>query len=88
MRCLQEILAARHVADLLFRIVYDNRKMVGSAHILARKDNIAKGIEQDFRVKPMLSCMRSGRFLKPDFPNGFRSAEEGDGLANVQANCI
>ena len=88
MRRLQKILAARHVADLLLRIVYDNRKVVGSAYILARKDDIAEGIEQDFQIKPMLSCVRSGRFLKPDFPNGIRSAKEGDSLANVQANCI
>lgn len=75
MRRLQEIRASRHVADLLLRIVYDNRKVVGSAYILARKDDIAEGIEQDFQIKPMLSCMRSGRFPEPDFPNGICSAE-------------
>ena len=88
MRRLQKILAARHVADLLLRIVYDNRKVVGSAYILARKDDIAEGIEQGFRGKPMFSCMRMRRFLEPDFPNGIRSAKESDRLANVQANCI
>ena len=88
MRRLQKILAARHVADLLLRIVHDNRKVVGSAHILARKDDITKGIEQDIRVKAMFSCMRTGHFLKPDFPDGVCSAKEGDGLANVQADGI
>ena len=88
MRCLQEILPARHMADPLFCIVNDNRKVVGSPYILAREDDVAKGVEQDFQIKPMLSCMRSGRLPKPDFPNGVRSAEKGNGLADVQANCI
>ena len=88
MRRLEEVFAARHVADLLFCIVYDNRNVVGGAYILARKDNIAEGIKQDVRVEPMFSCVRARCFSKSDFPDGVDSAEKGDCLSDVQANCI
>lgn len=88
MRRFQEVFAARHVADLLFSVVHHYCKVVGGSRILASEDDVAQRIEQDACVEPMFAGMRAGCFLESDFSDGVCSAEEGDGLADVQANCI